>query len=263
MAQLKSTTVMGNLSVTGNALASKLIKTGGTSDDILMGDGSTTSKQGLIDSLEAAMGGNSWRPVKYGTTTLSDTTTTLEFAAGTNIGLDFTGGKLTITGTYALTKEAIVAALGYTPPTEDTNTDTKVTQTVTTTANTSKRPVILGQSYSDAATPSFSTVTDTVMASHNIYVAPEEGYLYAQKLYSGGTEVLTSHQSLADYVKGPAGANDGELALFSGTTGKLIRGQAGVRVITGSIINAMGFSMDETATFQYNSSTDCVELVWS
>lgn len=101
MAQLKSTNITGNLSVTGNVLASKIIKFGGTSDDILMGDGSTTSKQGLIDSLEAAMEGNSWRPVKYGSTTISDTSTTLEFAAGSNIGLTFTNGKLTIANNYS------------------------------------------------------------------------------------------------------------------------------------------------------------------
>lgn len=101
MAQLKSTNITGNLSVTGNVLASKIIKFNGTSDDILMGDGSTTSKQGLIDSLEAAMEGNSWRPVKYGSTIISDTSTTLEFAAGSNIGLTFTNGKLTIANNYS------------------------------------------------------------------------------------------------------------------------------------------------------------------
>ena len=68
-------------------------------------------------------------------------------------------------------------------------TDNKVTQTVTTSGNTSKRPVLLGMSYSDAATPSFSATTDGCYASHNIYVAPSTGYLYAPKLYSGGTEV--------------------------------------------------------------------------
>lgn len=41
MAQLKSTNVVGNLSATGNILASKIIKLGGTSTQILMADGST------------------------------------------------------------------------------------------------------------------------------------------------------------------------------------------------------------------------------
>lgn len=54
----------------GNITATSFKKSGGTNDDILMGDGSTTSKQALIDSLEAAMGG--------------DTNTTYSFASGNN-----------------------------------------------------------------------------------------------------------------------------------------------------------------------------------
>lgn len=55
MAQLKSTLVQGALTVTGNAVASKLIKNGGTSDDILLGDGSTTSKSALMAMVNAAV----------------------------------------------------------------------------------------------------------------------------------------------------------------------------------------------------------------
>ena len=40
MAQLKSTSVVGNISATGNLLASKIIKLGGTASQILMADGS-------------------------------------------------------------------------------------------------------------------------------------------------------------------------------------------------------------------------------
>jgi hypothetical protein len=93
----------------GNITATSFKKSGGTNDDILMGDGSTTSKQGLIDSLEAAMEGNSWRPIKYGSTTLNDTSTALEFIAGSNIGLTFTNGQLTIAGNYS---NATTAAAG-------------------------------------------------------------------------------------------------------------------------------------------------------
>lgn len=53
------------------------------------------------DSLPADT--NTWRPVKYGSTTLNDTSTTLEFVAGTNIGLAFSSGKLTITNNYSYT----------------------------------------------------------------------------------------------------------------------------------------------------------------
>lgn len=43
MAQLNSTNVTGNLSVTGTTVSSKIIKNSGTSDDILLGDGSVAS----------------------------------------------------------------------------------------------------------------------------------------------------------------------------------------------------------------------------
>ena len=44
MAQLKSTIVQGALTVTGNVVANKFIKVGGTSDQILMADGSVLDK---------------------------------------------------------------------------------------------------------------------------------------------------------------------------------------------------------------------------
>lgn len=50
MAQLKSTSVTGNLSVTGNVLASKIAKQGGTNTEILLADGSTTPFTSLSDT---------------------------------------------------------------------------------------------------------------------------------------------------------------------------------------------------------------------
>ena len=54
MAQLKSTSVTGNLSVTGNVVASQIIKNDGTNNDILLGGGSTTSLNAITDSISAA-----------------------------------------------------------------------------------------------------------------------------------------------------------------------------------------------------------------
>jgi hypothetical protein len=51
--------------------------------------------------LQAAITSNTWRPVKYGSTTLNDSSTTLEFAAGSNIGLTFSNGQLTIANNYS------------------------------------------------------------------------------------------------------------------------------------------------------------------
>lgn len=78
------------------------------------------------------------------------------------------------------------------------NTDWKVLQSATTTANF--RPVILG--YTNTNTPSdlSANVTQQVYTTTTIYAQPSTGSLWANKLYSGGKPVLTEHQSLANYV---------------------------------------------------------------
>lgn len=80
----------------------------------------------------------------------------------------------------------------------DQNTDQKVLQSATTTANF--RPVILG--YTNTNTPSdlSANVTQQVYTTTTIYAQPSTGSLWANKLYSGGRPVLTEHQSLANYV---------------------------------------------------------------
>lgn len=80
----------------------------------------------------------------------------------------------------------------------DRNTDQKVLQSATTTANF--RPVILG--YTNTNTPSdlSANVTQQVYTTTTIYAQPSTGSLWANKLYSGGKPVLTEHQSLANYV---------------------------------------------------------------
>lgn len=80
----------------------------------------------------------------------------------------------------------------------DQNTDQKVLQSATTTANF--RPVILG--YTNTNTPSdlSANVTRQVYTTTTIYAQPSTGSLWANKLYSGGKPVLTEHQSLANYV---------------------------------------------------------------
>lgn len=80
----------------------------------------------------------------------------------------------------------------------DQNTDQKVLQSATTTANF--RPVILG--YTNTNTPSdlSANVIQQVYTTTTVYAQPSTGSLWANKLYSGGKPVLTEHQSLANYV---------------------------------------------------------------
>ena len=54
MAQLKSTYITGNLSVTGNILASKIALHDGTNEYILMADGSTMAVSDLANDTELA-----------------------------------------------------------------------------------------------------------------------------------------------------------------------------------------------------------------
>lgn len=78
----------------------------------------------------------------------------------------------------------------------DQNTDQKVLQSATTTANF--RPVILG--YTNTPSDLSANVTQQVYTTTTIYAQPSTGSLWANKLYSGGKPVLTEHQSLANYV---------------------------------------------------------------
>lgn len=80
----------------------------------------------------------------------------------------------------------------------DQNTDQKVLQSATTTANF--RPVILGYTYTNTPSDLSANVTQQVYTTTTIYAQPSTGSLWANKLYSGGKPVLTEHQSLANYV---------------------------------------------------------------
>lgn len=72
--------------------------------------------------------------------------------------------------------------------TSTTWTDTKVTQTVTTSGNTDYRPVILGYS-SNGSTNSFSTTTSSVYAAANVYIKPNNGNLYTKGSLNASTTV--------------------------------------------------------------------------
>ena len=77
-------------------------------------------------------------------------------------------------------------------------TDQNVLQSETTA--TQFRPIVLGLTYDASASNLAKSVTGQVYVTTKMYAQPSTGYLYASKLFSGGKEVLTSHQSLANYV---------------------------------------------------------------
>ena len=85
MAQLKSTVVQGALTVTGNVVANKLIKVGGTASQILMADGSVKGIGDLISVPNISITDTGTKPI-IGDITSSGHTLTI-----TRIGLDDLG----------------------------------------------------------------------------------------------------------------------------------------------------------------------------
>lgn len=80
----------------------------------------------------------------------------------------------------------------------DANTDSKVLQSATTTSNF--RPIILGYNNDTSVSNLSASVTNQVYTTTSIYAQPSTGSLWANKLYSGGKQVITEHQSLSNYV---------------------------------------------------------------
>ena len=98
MAQLKSTIIQGALTVTGNVVANKLIKTGGTANQILMADGSTLDKTSVGTGTVTSVGISSSNltisgsPItSNGTITINHPTTTATTAGAYLVGKDALG----------------------------------------------------------------------------------------------------------------------------------------------------------------------------
>lgn len=137
----------------------------------------------------------------------------------------------------------------------DMNTDQKVLQSATTTANF--RPVILG--YTNTNTPSdlSAKVTQQVYTTTTIYAQPSTGSLWANKLYSGGKPVLTEHQSLANYVT----LNTAQTITGTKTFGSNIQfnGPQSIHWNTGTYQQRISITDDSTANasvFNFQQSTN-------
>lgn len=137
----------------------------------------------------------------------------------------------------------------------DQNTDQKVLQSATTTANF--RPVILG--YTNTNTPSdlSANVTQQVYTTTTIYAQPSTGSLWANKLYSGGKPVLTEHQSLANYVT----LNTSQTITGTKTFGSNIQfnGSQSIHWNAGTYQQRISITDDSTANtsvFNFQQSTD-------
>jgi len=237
MAQLKSTIVQGALTVTSNVVANKLIKVGGTSDQILMADGSTSNKSDLTALINAAV------TIK-GTLGTGGTITSLPTASASNLGH---GYKVITAGTY----NSVAAKIGdmficykngssyawmHIPSgddIEDTWRPVQVngTQILANGNTTGAINLKAGSNVSisnSSGTVTF-TATDTgatsieTTGSGNAVTSASYDSATRKITLTKGTTFLTEHQSLADYVKGPSRSTDNAIARFNSTTGKLIR----------------------------------------
>ena len=189
MAQLKDTIVSGNLRVTDTTLTDTLQVTTikaptssggstygpGTSGQVLKSNGTMTY---WADMPTIPTVNNASLTLKGAGTTV----TTFTANASTNQSLDIVAGT-NVTITPDATNHKITIASSY------TNTDTKVTQSQTTTTN--YRPILFGAKNSTDISTLADTVTDQAYTSTKMFAKPDAGKIYASEFltssYINGT----------------------------------------------------------------------------
>ena len=109
----------------------------------------------------------------------------LPLATASAVGGVKVGSNITVSsGTISLTKANVTAALGYTPPTSDTNTDTKVTQAYST--GNALYPVLFSATSGVSSTDSRGDTTARV--SNKFYANHSSGYFHAEgQIHAGGS----------------------------------------------------------------------------
>ena len=253
MAQLTSTTISGNLSVMGNAIASKIIKIGGTSSQILMADGSTRLISELITdtgatSITTSGSGNAVTSGSYDATTrqitLNKGTTFVTSASSSNMTVSTSGGVITIThptttattaGLYKIGKDAlghVVIGAAITPSDLGLSTVYKYKGTKTWAELKALTSAEIGDVYSITdKDPDGNTNADWACYTK---VTAATGNNYANYWQSLGGKV-----DLSAYVQGPSSATSNAIARFNSTTGKIIK-NSGVTIDDSNNISTAG-----------------------
>lgn len=121
----------------------------------------------------------------------------VQFIAGSNISLSAEAGKLTIASSYTNTATAADNIL------DGSNSGTQITYAPYSTQQTKL---------------SFDTSTTNPTRTDRLNL---NGYLYATKLYSGGNEVLTSHQSVTNNNVSVGWNTETTIATIGGTAIKI------------------------------------------
>lgn len=237
MAQLTSTTISGNLSVIGNTIASKIIKLGGTSSQILMADGSARLISELFTdtgatSITTSGSGNAVTSGSYNATTrqitLNKGTTFVTGASSSNMTVSTSGGVITIThptttattaGLYKIGKDSlghVVIGDTITPGDLGLSTVYNYRGTKTWAQLKALTSAEIGDVYSITdKDPDGNTNADWACYKK---VTAATGDSYATYWQSLGGKV-----DLSAYVQGPSSATDNAIARFNSTTGKIIK----------------------------------------
>ena len=216
MAQLKSTNVMGSLSITGNILASKIIKYGGTNKQILLANGD------VLDAPSAGLG-------------------TVTSVAVSSDHFTITGSPITTSGTIKInhpTKTETTAdiykvgmdGLGHVvlgakiqPSDLGLSTVYRYMGTKTWAELKAITSAAVGDVYSITdKDPDGNTNADWACYKA---VTAATGDSYATYWQSLGGKV-----DLSAYVQGPTSSTANAIARYDGTTGKIIKDSSGVTI---------------------------------
>lgn len=160
---------------------------------------------------------NTWRTVQCNGTSIGNNT--LNLKAGTNVSISASNGTLTISST-------------------DTNTDTDTKNTAGGTNLTGTKLFIVGLSSQSDGLRTYS--------NSNCYIGTDNC------LYSGGTKVLTSHQSLSGYATQSWVTSQGYIKSYTDTDTK---NTVGATNLTSNQLYLVGATAQNTYTTSYTLST--------
>lgn len=211
MAQLKSTSVTGNLSVTGNILASKIIKLDGTTHEVLLADGTvakvSTAAQTVAPNAVTATAARTYIVQKNGDQLVVNVPWVKgESSGGTLTEVNLVGGGGITLSSNTIDSDSDSITISH--------ADTSSQASMTTGGRTYINSITLdGYGHVTALGTNTETVTDTgatsieVTGSGNAVTTASYDSSTRKITLTKGTTFLTSHQSLDGYLKGSGTAN--------------------------------------------------------
>lgn len=209
MAQLKSTSVVGNITATGNLLASKIIKLGGTASQILMADGSVMNAEDVGAGTVTSVGVSSSSLTVTGSPITGAGTITVEHPTKTATTADIYKVGMDGLGHVVLGNKITPSDLGLSTVYRYMGTKTWAELKALTSAE-------IGDVYSITdKDPDGNTNADWACYTK---VTAATGDNYATYWQSLGGKV-----DLSAYVQGPSTSTANAIARYDGTTGKIIK----------------------------------------